>query len=136
MAKEDQTGAVASLLAWYIDLFNAGDFETAASECYNLPFSWLVGRSLDTAMNEQAFVARMAAMRAGLADQGFERSELVACTVRMLGPDAALAGVTVARHYTDKRTPEVTAGTYVVHNDGDRWRLTSLIGHPVEDIVS
>lgn len=136
MAKDDQENAVRSLMARYIALFNANDFETAVAECYNLPFSWLVGPVLDTVMTPQAFVARMAGMRASLVDQGFERTDLVACTVRMLGDNAALAGVEVARHYTDERTPEVTGGSYVAHNDGTGWRLTSLIGHPVSDIIT
>lgn len=127
--------AVKSLMSRYIDLFNADDFTTAVEECFNLPFSWLVGAAIDTVTTKQAFVERMSGMRAGLADQGFERSDLVGCTVRMLGANAALAGVEVARHYADKRPVEITGGTYVVHNDGTQWRLTSLIGHPVSDIV-
>ncbi|SKB79615.1 hypothetical protein SAMN06295937_101936 [Sphingopyxis flava] len=129
-------GEVKSLMSRYIDLFNADDFATAAEECYNVPFSWLVGPTIDSVTTRQAFVERMSGMRASLAEQGFERSDLVGCTVRMLGADAALAGVEVARHYADKRPPEVTGGTYVAHNDGRGWRLTCLIGHPVSDIVS
>lgn len=136
MVKDDSKADVRSLMARYIDLFNAADFETALRECYNLPFSWMVGPAIDTASTPQEFVTRMSGMRASLADQGLTHSELVSCTVRMLGADAALAGVEVARHYTDGRSPEVSGGTYVAHNDGSGWRLTSLIGHPVGDIVT
>ncbi|HEY6870963.1 MAG TPA: hypothetical protein VI199_14505 [Novosphingobium sp.] len=136
MSEADPKAAIRTLLARYIELFNAADFETALQECYYLPFSWLVGPAIDSVDTPAAFVARMAAMRAALGDQGLDHSELVACTVRMLGPDAGLAGVEVARHYKDGRKPEVTGGTYVAHNDGTGWRLTSLIGHPVADIVA
>lgn len=136
MIEEDSKAAVRSLLARYIDLFNAADFETALRDCYNLPFSWLVGPAIDTVTTSEAFVTRMSAMRANLAAQGLSHSELLSCTVRMLGADAALAGVEVARHYTDDRPPEVTGGTYVVHSNGNEWRMTSLVAHPVGDIVT
>lgn len=136
MAVENAEIEVKSLMSRYIDLFNADDFATAVDECYNLPFSWLVGSAIDSVTTKQAFVERMSVMRAALAEQGFERSDLVGCTVRMLGANAALAGVEVARHYADNRPIEVTGGTYVAHNDGSKWKLTSLIGHPVSDIVS
>lgn len=75
-------------------------------------------------------------MRADLAGQGFERSELISCTVRMLGPDAALAGVEVGRHFGNGRAVQETGGTYIVHHNGERWRLASIIGHPIDEIVS
>lgn len=75
-------------------------------------------------------------MRADLAGQGFERSELISCTVRMLGPHAALAGVEVGRHFANGREMQVTGGTYIVHDNGEGWRLTSIIGHPIDEIVS
>lgn len=136
MPDADSTAAIQGVMARYIDLFNASDFATALEEGYRLPFSWLVGPAIDTVATPEAFVARMSGMRANLGAQGLERSELVSCTVRMLGDNAGLAGVEVARHYKDGRPPEVTGGTYVAHNDGSGWRLTSLIGHPVADIVS
>lgn len=136
MTEADAKAAIRALMARYIELFNAADFATALEEGYRLPFSWLVGPAIDTVTTPEAFVTRMSGMRATLGDQGLERSELLACTVRMLGENAGLAGVEVARHYKDGRPPELTCGTYVAHNDGSGWRLTSLIGHPVSDIVS
>jgi hypothetical protein len=136
MNAEDAKAAIRSLMARYIDLFNAADFETAVRECYNLPFSWLVGPAIDTTSTPAEFVARMSSMRANLAEQGLKCSELLNCTVRMLSPNAGLAGVEVARHYTDGRSPEVSGGTYIAHNDGRGWRLTSFIGHPINEIVA
>ncbi|MDO7833442.1 hypothetical protein Q4610_00115 [Sphingobium sp. HBC34] len=135
MAENQSVTEISSLLHHYIDLFNAADFETALAS-YHLPFSWLVGPIVATAFTPDDFITRMTAMRSGLAEQGFERSELVSCTVRMLGPDAALAGVEVVRHFAGDRAAEVTGGTYIAHNDGAGWRLTSIIGHPIADIVS
>ncbi len=135
MDKDEAASAIRSLLSRYIELFNAADFETALA-CYHLPFSWLVGPTVATAFTPEDFVTRMTGMRADLAGQGLERSELVSCTVRMLGAHAALAGVEVARHFAAGRETEVTGGTYIVHNDGSGWRLTSIIGHPIEEIVS
>lgn len=136
MIEQDSKAAIQSLMARYIDLFNAADFETAVRECYNLPFSWLVGPAIDTTSSSPEFVARMSGMRANLAEQGLKCSELLNCTVRMLSPNAGLAGVTVARHYTDGRPSEVSGGTYVAHSDGNDWRLTSFIAHPIENIIS
>lgn len=135
MTGQQAEAAIGTLMHRYIDLFNIADFERALTECYHLPFSWLVGQSVDTVLTPAHFVARMAGMRSGLADNGLERSELLDCTVRMMGPDAALAGVKVARHYTDGREPEISAATYVAHHDGQGWRLTSLIAHPVDALV-
>ena len=135
MLEDKSATAIRALLQRYIDLFNAGDFETAL-DSYYLPFSWLVGPSIATAFTPDEFITKMNAMRAGLVEQGFERSELIACTVRMLGAHGALAGVEVARHFMNGRDVELTGGTYIVHNNGEGWRLTNIIGHPIDEIVS
>lgn len=134
MTDQDSVAAVQALLFDYIEKFNSGDF-TAAAASYHFPFSWIIGTGIATAFTAEDFIARMHAMRDGLLAQGFERSKLVACTVRMLGADAALAGVEVVRHFGDGRETETTGGTYTVHHDGAQWRLANIIGHPIEAIV-
>lgn len=136
MTEQGHSATFHALMQRYIDLFNASDFETALSECYLLPFSWLVGPNISTALSPADFVAHLSTMRAGLADDGLERSELLGCTVRMMGPNVALVGVEVARHYADGREAEVSGGTYVAHGNGENWRLALLIAHPIEDIVT
>lgn len=133
MTENNPVGAVSALLHRYIELFNAGDFKTAV-DSYYLPFSWLVGPAISTAFTADEFVTKMNAMRGGLVEQGFERSELTSCTVRMLGEQAALADVEVARHFKGGRV-EMTGGTYVVYKNGDNWKLTNIIGHPLDEIV-
>lgn len=133
MAQKDSPAEIKALMHNYIDLFTAGDFETAAKS-YEMPFSWIIGPSIATAFTPAEFVDKMNAMRNPLLDQGFERSELVSCNVRMLGDNAALVGVEVARHFADGRR-EVTGGTYTAHNDGSTWRLANIIGHPIDEIV-
>lgn len=133
MVEDMSIAAIKRLLDDYMRLFSAGAFEAALAH-YHLPFSWLVGPSFATAVTPEQFIAKMTAMRDGLVAQGFERTELVSCTVRLLGPDAALAGIEIARHFVDGRV-EGSGGTYLLHRDGAAWRLVSIIAHPVEAIV-
>lgn len=134
-ATANNPAAVRALIDRYMELFNAADFETAVHECYTLPFSWLLGRAMDTVTDEDAFVKRMAGMRAALAEDGLDRSDLTACSIRMMGNDAALIGVEVARRYHDGRDAEMSAATYVAHHDGAAWRLAMLIAHSADAIV-
>ncbi|MGJ0237402.1 hypothetical protein ACQEPB_02630 [Novosphingobium fluoreni] len=134
MTNQNFVAEIETLLRDYIDLFSAGDFETAVAS-YHLPFSWIIGPTIATAYTADEFIDKMNAMRNGLLEQDFLRSELVSCTVRMLGEHAALAGVEVARHYAGGREKEITGGTYIVHGDGTNWRLASIIGHPLSEIV-
>lgn len=135
MTDAEQTAPVHALIERYMDLFNSADFETALRECYALPFSWLLGPAMDTVTSERAFVERMAGMRAALAADGLLRSDLTACSVRMMGTNAALIGVEVARRYGEGRADEMSAATYVAHCDGGKWRLVLLIAHPADAIV-
>lgn len=134
MSQTNPAADIEELLQQYMGLFSSGDFEAAAA-FYHMPFSWIVGPTIATAFTPAEFVEKMTAMRAPLVADGFERSELVTCKIRMLGQYAALAGVEVARHYADGRTPEITGGTYVAHNDGTAWHLKSIVGHPTDEIV-
>ncbi|MBB4614298.1 nuclear transport factor 2 family protein [Novosphingobium taihuense] len=135
MSEADSKTALRALMERYFELFNASDFGTALSECYNLPFSWLVGPAADTVLTPEAFVARMSAMRSSLADAGLTYSELLDTKVRMMGPNAALIGVVTARHYGNGKASEVSGATYVAHLGDKGWRLALLIAHPVQDIV-
>ncbi|MDF8335376.1 hypothetical protein [Novosphingobium cyanobacteriorum] len=134
MSAHKSAAEVEALLQHYMGLFSSGDFETAAT-LYHMPFSWVIGPAIATAFNAAEFIKKMTAMRDPLVACGFLRSELVTCKVRLLGQNAALAGVEVARHYADGRNPEITGGTYIAHHDGTRWKLVSIIGHPIAEIV-
>lgn len=134
MSEQNPAAEVEALLQHYMGLFSSGDFETAAA-LYHMPFSWVIGPAIATAFTPAEFIEKMTAMRDPLVANGFLRSELVTCKVRMLGQNAALAGVEVARHYADGRNPEITGGTYIVHHDGTAWKLVSIIGHPIAEIV-
>lgn len=133
MAQTDATAELKALMTRYMEQFSAGEFEAAVAS-YSMPFSWVIGPSIATAFKPEEFVQKMNAMRDPLVEQGFKRSELVSCSVRTLGANAALVGVEVARHFEDGRR-EVTGGTYIAHNDGSTWRLMSIIGHPLDEIV-
>lgn len=122
-----------AMYARYIERFNANDFSTAL-ESYSLPFQWVVGKSIATANTPEEFIAKMEGMTGGLAANGFDRSVLANSTTRMLGPDAALLGVEVIRHFKDGHT-ETTGGTYTCYNDGTGWKMINIISHPISEIV-
>lgn len=134
MSEHNPAAEVEALLQHYMGLFSSGDFETAAA-LYHMPFSWVIGPAIATAFTPAEFIEKMTAMRNSLVTNGFLRSELVTCKVRMLGQNAALAGVEVARHYADGRDAEITGGTYIAHHNATTWKLVSIIGHPIAEIV-
>lgn len=134
MTEGSPAPAIRSLVSRYLDCFNAADFDGALG-CYRLPFSWFFGPKVATVATCEKFLAMMTRTRDGLVDQGLGHSALMDCTVRMLGPGAALAGVAVSRRFADGTEMELTGGTYHVHNDGEGWRLTSFVSHPLDEIV-
>lgn len=133
MAQTESVAQLEKLMHDYIDLFSAGDFETAVSS-YQMPFTWFVGESVATAFTPEEWIERMNAMRNPLLDKDFKRSELRLCSVHMLGENCALVGVEVARIY-GSADPEITGGTYTAHKDATGWKLASILSHPVDEII-
>jgi hypothetical protein len=125
---------VEALLHRYIDLFNAEDFE-AAFECYRMPFTWLFGATAVTVTSRDEFLAMMTASKASLRKKGLGKSRLTKVIVRMMDEHVALAGVAVVRVRPDGSELETIGGTYMVHNDGQGWRLVGHGTHSVDAIV-
>lgn len=126
--------AIEALVARYIDSFNTDDFETALT-CYRLPFTWLFGSKAVTVSTPEEFLATMRKTKSALRGDGLSRSRLLGVTVRMLGDHSALAGIEVTRVLEDGSEMHRTGGTYLVHNDGENWRLVANVSHSAQAIV-
>lgn len=126
--------AIRALVEHYLDRFNRSDFQGALA-CYHLPFTWFFGASSFSVATPHEFLATMAKMKGKLVAGGLGRSDLQDLTIRMLGESAALAGVAVSRRRADGSELELTGGSYLVHDQGEGWRLAAFVGHPLEQIV-
>lgn len=129
MTADGAEAQVEALVRRYIDAFNAGDFE-AALACYRLPFTWFFGAKAVTVSSRDEFLSMMAKTKQALVREGLARSELTSTTVRTIGPHIALAGLIVTRVHAGGGEMERMAATYLVHNDGESWRLAANFMHP------
>lgn len=125
---------IEALVARYIDAFNADDFE-AAFTCYRMPFTWMFGPKAVSVATREEFLETMRKTKGALRREGLSHSKLLSVTVRMLGQFAALAGVEVTRVLADGSEMQRTGGTYLVHHDGEGWRLVVNTTHPLDAIV-
>jgi ketosteroid isomerase-like protein len=126
--------AVRLLIERYIASFNASDFEVAMA-CYRLPFTWFYGSGAPTVSSRDEFIAIMTKTKKKLVVAGLGQSLLIDCTVRMLGDQAAMAGVTVSRTRFDGSELERTGGSYLVYDKGDGWHLAAFVDHPLDQII-
>ncbi len=67
--------------------------------------------------------------------QGFARSAMVECSVKLLSETTALAGTLWRRLNGEGDEIESLAATYAFLKDNGAWKITVLIVHPAETVL-
>ena len=132
MSTED---SIRKFLLDYCTAFRPGNI-VAVAEFYNVPLTMISDGRVAVVDDRSKIISIFNATMADLAGKGFDHSRVDNCAVHPLTDNTALISATFSRLKSDGSILERLGATYTVINDGDNYKIATLIAHAPQALIN